>query len=127
MHELCHLISKLKNAFKARKSFFFFEKNSFCFNILYALYKEGFISDLKTIGSSNSLKISLKKNITTVFPFTEIKLVSKPGKLVYASYTTLSKISSVNGDLFLSTKAGVLTQQECVQQKMGGVCLFYIR
>jgi ribosomal protein S8 len=127
MQELCHLISKLKNAFTARKSFFFFEKNSFCFNILYALYKEGFISDLKKAKNSNSLKVFLKKNITTVSPFTQIKLVSKPGKLVYASYAALAKISSINGDLFISTKQGILTQQECIQQKIGGVCLFYIR
>jgi small subunit ribosomal protein S8 len=126
MKLLCYSINRLKNAFKARKSHFVLKKSSFCLSIFSILFKKGFISDLKIIRNSRSLKIALKKNITTILPFREIKLISKPSKMVYVRYRTLSKISSAGGELFISTKHGVLSLQECLQQKIGGVCLFYI-
>ena len=90
--------------------------------ILDVLKKEGFISNFTTLKIENNIRnfsVDLKYN--EGHPVSkEIKRVSRPGRRIYASASSIPKIQSGLGIAIVSTPKGVMTDAEARQQKVGG-------
>jgi small subunit ribosomal protein S8 len=122
----CNLTSKLKNALKSNKKYVYLSNNSFSLNFLKILFLEGLISGVIEIDSGKFLKVFLKYSKTGKPSFSEIKLLSKPGKMFYLSYKQLAKLSEGVGVFIVSTKEGFLTNNLCLKHKTGGTVLCYL-
>lgn len=55
-----------------------------------------------------------------------VKRVSKPGRRLYTKVTDIHPIKFGKGHMILSTPAGILTNEEAKEKKMGGEQLFII-
>ena len=126
MSTCCNLLTQLKNASKVRKKFIFFSKNKFSYNLLKVLYREGLISSFKIISTSNLLKIQLKYSSSGKSCFNNVVFISKPGNSTYYSYFDLCKLSTSTGLFLISTKEGILTNQQCIRIRSGGTVICHI-
>jgi small subunit ribosomal protein S8 len=55
-----------------------------------------------------------------------VKRLSKPGRRLYTKVTDLHPVKFGRGHMILSTPAGILTNEEAKEKKMGGEQLFII-
>jgi len=55
-----------------------------------------------------------------------VKRVSKPGRRLYAKATEIYPVKFGKGNMFISTPAGILTDDEARKQNVGGEQLFMI-
>jgi ribosomal protein S8 len=120
------LLITLKNAAAVRQKYVFLTKNRYSVNLLTVLCKEGFISGFKEISHMNILKVRLKYSSTGISCFNNILFFYKANQSIYFSYNSLCKLASGTGIYLINTKNGLLTNQECVRKKLGGVGLCYI-
>ena len=90
--------------------------------ILEVLKQEGYIADYKVLSednNKNTLLVDLKyHNGSPVIK--EIKRVSKPGRRIYASATSIPKINNGLGIAILSTPKGVMSDVDAIKKKIGG-------
>jgi len=126
MKLFCHLTTRLKNAIKAHKKFLIVPNTTFYLEFLKLLFLEGFISKIIFINSHKKLKIILKYNLDGTPSFKEVKLLSKPNKKLFLSYTQLIKITKGLGIVFISSNKGLLSHSNCIKSKIGGQALCYI-
>jgi small subunit ribosomal protein S8 len=126
MNLFCHLTSQLKNAIRSNKKFIFFPKTFLCLNFLKLMFLEGFVSHVAEINSGKMLKVYLKYSSNGTPSFKDIKLLSKPGKTSYLSYSQLAKLAQGVGVFIISTNQGLLTSNACLERKIGGNILCYI-
>jgi len=120
------LLISLKNAANVRQKYVFLPKNRYSVSLLTILCKEGFLSSFKEISGLNMLKVRLKYSSTGIPSFNNIHIFSKSDKALYFSYDSLCKLASGTGLYLINTKEGILTNQECIYKKLGGVGLCYI-
>jgi len=120
------LLISLKNAANVRRKYVFLPKDRYSVSLLTLLCKEGFIASFKETSNMNLLRVSLKYSSTGASCFNNIHFFYKADKTIYFSYNSLCKLASGTGLYLINTKNGVLTNQECIQKKLGGVGLCYI-
>ena len=116
----------MKNAANVRRKYIFLPKTQYSVNLLTLLCREGFIAGFKETPNINLLKVRLKYSSTGISCFSNIQILYKSGKTLYFSYNSLCKLASGTGLYLVNTKEGVLTNQECIRKKLGGVGLCYI-
>ena len=119
---LSDMLARIKNAHQAKKSFTSCFKSKLNMNVLAVLKNEGYIRDYKDIEINkgiNSIKIDLK--YYNGYPvIKKIKRVSKPGRRIFSSSESLSKINNGLGIAIISTPKGVMTDIDARKQKLGG-------
>jgi ribosomal protein S8 len=120
------LLISLKNAANVRRKYVFLPKDRYSISLLNLLCKEGFLVSYKETPQMNLLKVRLKYSSTGLSSFNNIHFFYKSDKAVYFSYNSLCKLALGTGLYLINTKDGVLTNQECVLKKVGGVGLCYI-
>ena len=116
------MITRIRNAQMRLLNNVEIPRSNFRAKILDVLKKEGYISDYKISSSSknkNSLSVNLKYN-NGLPVIKEINRVSRPGRRVYASATTIPKIKNGLGLAIVSTSKGVMTDGEARIKKIGG-------
>lgn len=121
-----NLTSKLKNAQRFNREFIIVPKTALCLNFLKLLCLEGFISGVVEMNSGKLLKVNLKYQINGTPILKEIKVLSTPGKPTYLCYSHLTKLKQGVGTIILSTPIGLLTNQDCLKNKIGGTALCYL-
>lgn len=126
MQSSSKLLISLKNAANVRRKYIFLPKTQYSVNLLTLLCREGFIAGFKETPDINLLKVRLKYSSTGISCFNNIQILYKSGKTLYFSYNSLCKLASGTGLYLVNTKEGVLTNQECIRKKLGGVGLCYI-
>jgi|TARA_B100000475_G_C14878290_1_gene264980 ribosomal protein S8 len=126
MQSSSKLLISLKNAANVRRKYVFLSKDRYSVSLLTLLCKEGFIAGFKETPYMNLLKVRLKYSSTGVSCFNNIHFFYKSDKTIYFSYNSLCKLASGTGLYLINTKDGVLTNQECIRKKLGGVGLCYI-
>ena len=91
-------------------------------NILEILKVEGYIKDYfieKTENNKTSLKVSLK--YYEGYPvIKEIKRISKPGRRVYSSATSIPRIQNGLGLAIISTNRGIMSDIDAKKNNIGG-------
>ncbi len=124
------LLTKIRNAIKAHKSFVIVETTNLRNNILTLLQKEGYIREFinnKLENNKSETVIKLKYNKKTKESSIHgLKQISKPGLRVYESSANLPKVMNGLGIAIISTSKGVLTDKEARLQNVGGEIIAFI-
>ena len=124
---LINFLISIKNAsiFKKEQLKIFYNKKFILLSKI--LYKQGLIQDfyLKKFNFKFYIIIILK--YTDNFSFLKnLKIVSKPSRIIYFSFKDISKIYEKQILYIFSTSLGYLTSLECKQKKIGGLLFFYV-
>jgi small subunit ribosomal protein S8 len=93
-------------------------------NVLEVLHKEGFIRGFTTIEKDGKSELEVELKYFDGAPvIKELARVSKPGRRVYASVTTLPQVYNGLGISILSTPKGVMSDADARAQNVGGEVL----
>ncbi len=86
------------------------------------LKREGFIKDFKKIEDNKQglLRVYLKYGPLKQRVINYIKRESKPGRRVYKSVEEIRKVLNGAGVSIYSTSKGILSNEECRKNKVGG-------
>lgn len=98
-------------------------------NVARVLRNEGFIQDFRVAGEvpRKLLKIYLKYGPLGEKVITGIDLVSKPGRRIYRPVSELGRVRNGLGIWIVSTNRGVLSDNQCRAEGIGGevLCAVY--
>lgn len=121
--KIIDFLIQLKNSSQIFKTNFYIKKHVKFSNLLYILYKTGFIQSFSsTINNYYCIKIRFYYNKPVLF---YLKIFSKPSLSIYFSLIDICKLPTKKLIFFFSTsKSGVITQLDCKKQKIGGKLLF---
>ena len=116
------MIARIRNAQMRSLNNVKIPSSKFRIKILDVLKQEGYISDYKLLSDSkniDSLSVNLKYN-NGLPVIKEIKIVSKPGRRIYARADSIPRIQNGLGLAIVSTSKGVMTDNEARNQNIGG-------
>lgn len=120
------LIIRIKNAYMTKNESLMTPHSSYREAVLKKLQDMKYIKSYSVEGDVIKT-IEIELNYTKGVPaLTDVKLVSKPGKREYVSYTDLRSVMNGMGVSFLSTSKGIMTNHEARKAKLGGELLFMI-
>ena len=77
-------------------------------------------------GYQGILRVYLKYDEKENGPVLGLKRISRPGRRVYAGKDRIPRVRNGLGTAIISTSRGVMTDQQCRQQGIGGEILCYI-
>ena len=116
------MITRIRNAQMRMSKNVTIPNSKFRIRILEVLKQEGYISDYKLLSDSNNkntLFVDLKYS-NGLPVIREIKIISKPGRRIYAKADSIPKIQNGLGLAILSTSKGIMTDSEARNQNVGG-------
>ena len=116
------MIARIKNSQMRNHVKVELPSSNFKVKIADVLKSEGFIIDYKVNENENNkqnLEINLKYYSGSPVIST-IERVSKPGRRIFSSSTSLPKINNGLGIAIISTSKGVMTDIDARKQKLGG-------
>ncbi|NOX97842.1 MAG: 30S ribosomal protein S8 [Nitrospirae bacterium] len=92
------------------------------------LKKEGFIKNYRLIEDSKQsiLRVYLRYRAGRKETFSGLQRISKPGLRVYAGKEEVPRVLEGVGIAIISTSKGIMTDEECRQQGIGGEVLGYV-
>ncbi len=119
------VLSQIFQGYKKHAKEVLVNRSKHSFDILFFLYKQGFILNFSCKGNFYylvHLKYSLGHSVIKDF-----KILSKPSKRVYCSFLDLKKYKSFRGIYVVSTSRGLLSSTECLYYGLGGemLCFFF--
>jgi len=125
---IADMISRMKNAIKRKKDQVDVPSSKMKQEIARLLKEEGYIANYKNIEDNKQgvLQIFLKYTEKNQSVIREMKRISKPGKRVYADSDNIPKVIEGLGRAVISTSRGVMTDNECRKNKLGGEVLLYV-
>ena len=114
-----YFLIKLKNFSVSNKLSFFITFSSKIKNIVKILYKLGIIQSY----TFSTNQIYLKKKPV----FRNLKIVSTPSNLRFLTFFDITRLQiSPTTIMIFSTNKGILSQQECQKEGVGGILLFIL-
>lgn len=122
------LIIRLKNAGAVKKNTVSVPYSKLRLAILNKLVEAGYIAGATEKGKQvqdKTLEVTLRYENGTP-RITGVKRISKPGRRLYTKVSELHPIKFGKGHMILSTPAGILTNEEAKEKKVGGEQLFII-
>jgi len=116
------MIARIRNAQMRLSKNVTIPNSKFRIRILEVLKQEGYISDYKLLPDSNNKNtLSVDLKYSNGLPvIREIKIISKPGRRIYAKADSIPKIQNGLGLAILSTSKGIMTDSEARNQNVGG-------
>ena len=122
------LIIRLKNAGAVKKNTVSVPYSKLRLAILNKLVEACYIAGATEKGKQvqdKTLEVTLRYENGTP-RITGVKRISKPGRRLYTKVSELHPIKFGKGHMILSTPAGILTNEEAKEKKVGGEQLFII-
>ena len=122
MDPISDMITRIRNAQMRFLNNVKIPSSKFRMKILDVLKQEGYISDYKFLSGSNNkgtLSVDLKYN-NGLPVIKEIKMVSKPGRRIYARANSIPKIQNGLGLAIVSTSKGIMTDNDARNKNVGG-------
>jgi small subunit ribosomal protein S8 len=118
------MLARIRNAQERGKSKVVVPPSRLRERVLEVLHKEGYIRGFTTVeqGGKSELEVELKY-FDGAPVIKEVHRVSKPGRRVYASVSTLPSVYNGLGIAILSTPKGVMTDADARAQNVGGEVL----
>ena len=114
------MLARIKNAQARNHSKVSLPSSKFKIKIADVLKSEGYIIDYKINDDLKpSIEINLKYNLGNPVINT-IERVSKPGRRIFSSASSLPKINNGLGIAIVSTPQGVMTDVDARKKKLGG-------
>ena len=121
-------IIRLKNAGMVGKDTVSVPYSKLRHNIANKLVEAGYLSAADSKGKevqSKTLEVTLRYE-NGAHRINGVKRISKPGRRLYTKVAELHPVKFGKGHLILSTPAGILTNEEAKEKKVGGEQLFMI-
>lgn len=122
---LCHCVSKIKNAQRAGHVSVILKYCGMTHDILKIIVSEGYLTDVQIIEERDgikSMKVDLKyfggKGVIRSF-----NMISRPGLRVQCKKSELSSFESIMGLVLISTNQGLMTLKEAIKLGCGGELL----
>ena len=114
------MLARIKNAQVRNHSKVSLPSSKFKAKIAEVLKSEGYIIDYKINDEEKpSIEINLKYNLGNPVINT-IERISKPGRRIFSSASSLPKINNGLGIAIVSTPQGVMTDVDARKKKLGG-------
>ena len=123
---IADMLTRIRNAVSIQLPEVRVRCSGICESIASVLLSQGYIASfdrVETKCKQDDLRIELKYGPIGENIINEIKRSSKASCRVYKTVDTLPKILGGMGIAILSTSKGVLTDQECREQNIGGELL----
>ncbi len=114
------MLARIKNAQARNHKKVLLPSSKFKVKIAEVLKSEGYIIDYKINEDKKSMiEINLKYNLGNPVINT-IERISKPGRRIFSSASSLPKINNGLGIAIVSTPQGVMTDVDARKKKLGG-------
>ena len=122
------LIIRLKNAGMIGKETVSMPYSKLRHSVLDKLVEAGYVAETTTKGKlvqEKTLEVKLRYE-NGLHQITDVKRISKPGRRLYTKVADIHPVKFGKGLMILSTPAGILTNIEAKEKKVGGEQLFII-
>ncbi len=118
------MLTRIRNAQERGKSKVSMPPSRLRERVLEVLHREGYIRGFTTVEQEGKSELEIELKYFDGTPvIKEIHRVSKPGRRVYASVTTLPSVYNGLGISILSTPKGVMSDSDARAQNVGGEVL----
>jgi small subunit ribosomal protein S8 len=126
---IADMLTRIRNANRVDKKTVRVPASKLRAGIADALKRVGFIGGFTVIPGhvQGEIEITLKYGPDGERVINEIKRVSKPSCRVYRGVKDIKKVLNGFGAEIYSTTAGVLTDRECREKKVGGEVLVWVQ
>jgi len=127
---IADLLTRIRNALMARKSFTLVPYSRLGLAIAQLLKGQGYITSVSEVtpgrmSAAKQLKIVLKY-VNSQPVISHIRRVSRPGQRIYVSIPQLKSVLRGAGIAVLSTSSGLLTDKQAREKNLGGEILFKV-
>ena len=126
---IADMLTRMRNALAARHERVRMPASRMKQEIARVLQDEGYIHDFRLEQAEHPhglLDIALKYGATNTSVIQGLKKISTPGKRHYVSCKQMPKVLDGAGIAIISTSRGILTDQQCVVDNVGGEVLCFV-
>ena len=123
LDRVSNMLSTIKNASMSKKRAVEVVYTKQCESIAKVLLEKGFLTDVKVFKPKDlafkKMDLELSKDGKT-FNFTDMQILSKPGRRVYKKSQELGKSKGGFGLFIVSTSRGIIDGETARKKKLGG-------
>jgi len=126
---IADMLTRMRNALAARHERVHMPLSRMKQGIARVLQEEGYILDFhvqQTERPQGVLDIALKYNAMNMSVIRGLRKISTPGKRQYVSCKEMPKVLDGAGIAIVSTSRGLLTDQQCMVENVGGEVLCFV-
>jgi small subunit ribosomal protein S8 len=121
---IADMLTRIRNAAQAQHEHTVLPSSKLKAHIAEILKQEGFIDDFRVdAGVQNSLTIFLKYSRDRQSAFVGMRRASRPGRRFYVGHHDIPRVQNGMGVAILSTSAGLMTDREARDKRVGGEVL----
>jgi len=119
---IADMLTRIRNANMAKLEKVYIPASRMKIEITKILKEKGFIKSFKVLrdGKQGIIRITMKYIDGDEKIITGLQRVSKPGRRVYVSSDSIPKVMGGYGVAILSTSRGILTDEICRREGIGG-------
>lgn len=126
---IADLLTRIRNGLSNKVESVIIPTSKMKLAIAKILLSEGYIAkveNVKSDGTHDDIKITLKYGTKGEKVITGLKRISKPGLRVFTGADDLPKVLSGLGIAIVSTSKGIMTDKQAREQNVGGEVLAYV-
>jgi small subunit ribosomal protein S8 len=126
---IADMLTRIRNALAARHERVHMPLSRMKQEIARVLQEEGYILDFHVHQAERPqgvLDIALKYNVMNMSVIRGLRKISTPGKRQYVSCKEMPKVLDGAGIAIVSTSRGLLTDQQCMAENVGGEVLCFV-
>ena len=126
---IADMLTRIRNALAARHERVQIPASRMKQEIARVLKEEGYILDFymdKAAHPQGLLDVTLKYDVMNMSVIQGLQKVSTPGKRQYVSCKEMPKVLDGAGIAIISTSRGLLTDQQCLAENVGGEVLCFV-
>jgi small subunit ribosomal protein S8 len=126
---IADMLTRIRNALAARHERVQIPASRMKQEVARVLKEEGYILDFhvdKAAHPQGLLDITLKYDVMNTSVIQGLRKISTPGKRQYVSCKQMPKVLDGAGIAILSTSRGLLTDQQCLAENVGGEVLCFV-
>jgi small subunit ribosomal protein S8 len=126
---IADMLTRIRNALAARHERVQMPASRMKQEIARVLKEEGYILDFhldKAEHPQGVLNITLKYDVMNMSIIQGLRKISTPGKRQYVSCKKMPKVLDGAGIAIISTSKGLLTDQQCLTENVGGEVLCFV-
>ena len=126
---IADMLTRIRNALAARHERVQMPASRMKQEIARVLKEEGYILDFhvdKAAHRQGLLDITLKYDVMNMSVIHGLRKISTPGKRQYVSCKQMPKVLDGAGIAVISTSRGLLTDQQCLADNVGGEVLCFV-
>jgi small subunit ribosomal protein S8 len=126
---IADMLTRIRNALAARHERVQIPASRMKQEVARVLKEEGYILDFqadKTAHPQGLLDVTLKYDVMNMSVIQGLRKISTPGKRQYVSCKKMPKVLDGAGIAIISTSRGLLTDQQCLAENVGGEVLCFV-